>query len=108
VTQTLQLARSLSKYREIHQKHQLREAHQKELDAREDRCIAGLDKLRIGMTEAEAKPIISCVPLPKVNTDETVNGLSKQVVLYFTETKSAGYLYFYNGILTAVQRRSQP
>jgi hypothetical protein len=45
-----------------------------------------LDKLRIGMTEAEAKPIIRCVPLPKVNTDETAAGVRKQVVLYFGET----------------------
>jgi hypothetical protein len=90
---------------EIHREYKLREAHQKELAAREDRCTAGLGKLRIGMTEAEARPIIACVPLPKVNTDQTVNGVRKQVVLYFTETKAVGYLYFDNGILTAIQRR---
>jgi hypothetical protein len=51
-----------------------------------DRCISGLDKLHIGMTEQEAKSIAACVPLHKVNTTETVGGMGKQVVLYFNET----------------------
>jgi hypothetical protein len=69
-----------------------------------NRCISGLDNLRIGMTEQEAKPIIACVPLPKVNTTETTGGMRKQVVLYFDETWVVGYLYFEDGRLVAIQR----
>jgi hypothetical protein len=73
-------------------------------DARADRCVAGLDKLHVGMTEVETRPIISCVPLPKVNTTETASGLHKQVVLYMGESSVAGYLYFENGRIVAIQR----
>jgi hypothetical protein len=80
------------------------EARQKESATRTDRCIAGLDKLRIGMTEAEVNPIIDCT-LFKVNTDQTVNHVRKQVVLYISPPKAIGYLYLDNAILTAIQRR---
>jgi hypothetical protein len=71
---------------------------------RRGRCISGLEKLRIGMTDAEARPIIDCVPLPKINSTETASGVRKQVVLYFDESWTVGYLYFEGGRLVGIQR----
>jgi hypothetical protein len=78
----------------------------KDLAARNERmnrCLSDLDKLRIGMTEQEVKPIIACT-LPEVNTTETAAGIRKQVVLHVTETWVVGYLYFEDGRLVAFQR----
>jgi hypothetical protein len=96
---------SCKKLDEIDRETKERIAEQHKASDRQWSCIAGLHRLRIGMTEEEARPIISCVPLPKVNTDRTINGVRKQVVLYFNGLSFvAGYLYFDNGILIAIQR----
>jgi hypothetical protein len=72
---------------------------------RRHRCISDLDKLRIGMTETETRPITKCIPLIGVNTTQTTGGVRKQVVLHMDETWTVGYLYFEDGRLAAIQRR---
>jgi hypothetical protein len=75
-------------------------------------CAAKIDKLRIGMSQKEVVTIMACLPryMIPINTNETAAGIREQWVLHFGDpddpTTIFGYLYFNNGTLIAIQKRS--
>lgn len=73
-------------------------------NARRDRCIADVNKLRIGMSETDVAPMTHCL-FASVNTTETAAGTRKQIVFYGDyPTWVIAYIYIEDGLVVAIQR----
>jgi hypothetical protein len=87
------------------EKRQAKERAERETRRKErDRCIADVNKLRIGMSETDVAPMTHCL-FASVNTTETAAGIRKQIVFYGDyPTWVVAYVYIEGGLIVAIQR----
>jgi hypothetical protein len=88
------------------EKRQAKERIEREARKKErGRCIADVNKLRIGMSETDVAPMTHCL-FASVNTTETAAGTRKQIVFYGDyPTWVVAYIYIEDGLIVAIQRR---